>query len=204
MWHEEDLRPGGAEGMGGAIGGLQFWNGHTGTDFRAGREFWVRQLLAGRRLFPIGANDAHGNLNRNIGVKTPLFSLYENRKHVFGNVRTVVWAARKSLEGIQEGLRQGPVVCTDGPFVNLGLEEGILLVAARSSRDFGALEKIALFSGKKGETGENLVKEWNLDKGPMDFSEFTEPPTGVAYLRAEARTAGKRFAMTSPLFLTPG
>ena len=164
----------------------------------------MRQLLAGRRLLPIGANDAHGDLNRNIGVKTPLFSLYESRKHVFGHVRTVVRANRKTLEGIQEGLRQGPVVCTDGPFVNLGLEEGILLVAARSSRDFGALEKIALFSGKKGQAGETLVKEWNLERGPMDFTEFTTPPAGVTYLRAEARTAGKRFALTSPLFLSPG
>lgn len=204
MWHEEDLRSGGAAGMGGAaVGGLQFWNGHTGTDFRTGRDFWVRQLLAGRRLLPIGANDAHGDLNRNIGVKTPLFSLYENRKHLFGHVRTVVRSARKSLEGIQDGLRQGPVVCTDGPFVNLGLEEGILLVAARSSRDFGALEKVALFSGRKGDAGESLVREWNLDKGPMDFTEFMTPPKGAAYLRAEARTVKKGFAMTSPLYLSP-
>lgn len=193
MWHEEDLGHG--------VGGLQFWNGHRGTDFQTGRKFWVDQLLAGRRLFPIGANDAHGDLNRNIGVKTPLFSLYENRKHVFGNVRTVVRSGRKTVADVQGALRRGDLFCTDGPFLTLGLEEGTLLVAARSSEDFGALEKVALFAGRKGAGSETMVKEWNLENGPLEFSEFLGPPPGAAYLRAEARTSGKRFALTAPLFL---
>jgi hypothetical protein len=114
----------------------------------------------------------------------------------------VVQASRKSVDGVQEGLRKGALVCTDGPFVNLGLEEGTLLVAARSTGDFGSLEKIALFSGRKGDAGESLVKEWTLEKGPLDFAEFMAPPVGATYVRAEARTASRKFALTSPLFLT--
>lgn len=198
MWHEPDLRPAGASR---GIEGLQFWNGQRGKDFREGREFWVSQLLAGRRVFPIGANDAHGDLNRNIGVRTPLFSLYENRNHVFGNVRTVVKSAKKSLEGIQDGLRSGQILCTDGPFLSLEMEEGIILVAARSSEDFGTFEKVSVLAGRKGDRSETLVGEWTLDDGPLDFSQFTAPPSGAFYIRAEARTATKRFALTSPLFL---
>lgn len=202
MWHEPDLSPkGAARSDARGVNGLQFWNGHRGDDFQAGRAFWVQQLLAGKRLFPIGANDAHGDLNRNIGVKTPLFSLYENRRHVFGHVRTVVRSGRKSVEDIQAGLRQGHIVCTDGPFLSLGCEEGTLLASARSSEDYGGLEKIALFAGRKGGTAETLVKEWDLEKGPLDFSEFAALPAGATYVRAEARTSSKRFALTSPLFL---
>lgn len=219
MWHEQDMpRVGATQGVGGGGGGLtglQFWNGHRGNDFQLGRDFWVKQLLEGKRLLPIGANDAHGDLNRNIGVKTPLFSLYENRRHVFGHVRTVVRASKKSVEGIQDGLRNGPVTCTDGPFLSLGMEEGILLVAARSSVDYGTLEKIALYAGRKGEGKERLVKEWDLGNGlkagtgqeaaggPMQFSEFLKPPARVDYVRAEARTVFKGFALTSPLWFSP-
>lgn len=198
MWHEPDVARSGDRG----VGGLQFWNGHRGTDFQEGRDFWVQRLLAGERLFPIGSNDAHGDLNRNIGVKTPLFSLYENRRHVFGHVRSVVRASRKTIEGIQEGLRQGPVLCTDGPFLSVGMEEGVLLVAARSNEDYGPLEKVALFAGRKGQGAETLLKDWTLEKGPFDLSEFVMPPAGATYVRAEARTQGKRFALTSPLFLS--
>lgn len=200
MWHEPDIRPQGAPR---GIEGLQFWNGHRGTDFQEGRDFWVEQLLSGKRLFPIGANDAHGDLNRNIGVKTPLFSLYENRKHVFGNVRTVVQAGRKSVEGIQEGLRRGSICCTDGPFLSLSLEGAGLVISARSSVDSGSLEKVSLLAGRKGGAGEIRVGEWNLQKGPMDFSETRDLPEGALYVRAEVRTASKRFALTSPLFLSP-
>jgi hypothetical protein len=194
MWHEQDLSPG--------IDGLQFWNGHRGRDFSEGRDFWVSQLLAGKRISPIGANDAHGDLNRNIGVKTPLFSLYHNRNHVFGRVRTVVHSREKTIAGIQAGLASGKMVCTDGPFLHLHQGEKGIRLEGKSTPDFGNFEKVSVLAGRKGEARETQVREWTWEKpGPSDFAEAVEIPAGATYVRAEARTSEKRFALTSALFL---
>ena len=157
--------------------------------------------MAGKRLSPIGANDAHGDLNRNIGVKTPLFSLYQNRNHVFGHVRTVVESKAKTLAGIQAGLSSGKLFCTDGPFIDLRREASKGRIEVRTTMDFGALEKVTLLAGRKGDAKEFSVQEWQWPKdGPLHFSEAFGIPTGVAYVRAEALTSGKRFALASPLF----
>lgn len=194
MWHEQDLSP--------KIDGLQFWNGHRGQDFTEGREFWVSQLLAGRRISPIGANDAHGDLNRNIGVKTPLFSLYHNRNHVFGRVRTVVHSRERTIAGIQAGLASGRMVCTDGPFLHLHGDAGETRLNGKSTPDFGVFQKITVMAGRKGESKETQVRAWSWESaGPLDFSEAFEVPAGTTYVRAEARTAEKRFALTSALFV---
>jgi hypothetical protein len=198
MWHEQDVGP---HALGHAVQGLQFWNGHRGRDFTEGRAFWVKRLLEGRRLFPIGANDAHGDLNRNIGVKTPLFSLYQSRNHVFGRVRTVVQSARKSIAGIQEGLRAGRICCTDGPFLSLVPDNGGCRIQAQASADFGRLEKVSLLAGVPGQGREVQAGEWVLEKGPLSFEARAEVPAGAAYLRAEVRTDAHRFALSSPLFL---
>lgn len=195
MWHAKDLD------SAGEIQGLQFWNGHRGTDFMEGRSFWVQQLLRGKRLSPIGANDAHGDLNRNIGVKTPLFSLYHSRKHVFGNVRTVVRSEGKTLGSIKLGLASGRLFCTDGPFLDLRQVAEGLRLEGTSSDDYGGLRKVTVLAGKKGEAREFPVREWNWEKdGPSGFSETLDIPAGASYVRAEANTHGNRFALTAPVF----
>lgn len=198
MWNERDL----AFDSGRRVDGLQFWNGHTGTDFREGRAFWVRQLLAGKRLLPVGANDAHGDLNSNIGVKTPLFSLYQARNHVFGHVRTVVRSEEKTIAGIQAGLRAGQVCCTDGPFLALSASGNGAQVSAATTEDFGSLRRVVVFSGRKGDDRETVVKDWTWDSGgPLDFSEACSAPAGSLYLRAEAHTIDDRLAIAAPMFL---
>lgn len=201
MWHEKDLN---STAGGRSVDGLQFWNGHRGGDYSDGRDFWISQLLAGRRISPIGANDAHGDLNRNIGVKTPLFSLYQNRNHVFGHVRTVVRAREKTIAGIQAGLASGKTFSTDGPFLNLEEENGGIRLLGKSIPDFGGFSKITIFSGKRGEGKERSVRAWTWEgeTGPLDVSEPIEIPAGASYLRAEARTTGKRFALTAPVYLS--
>ena len=166
-----------------------------------GRDFWVQQLLRGKRLSPIGANDAHGDLNRNIGVKTPLFSLYQNRKHVFGNVRTVVRSEHRTIAGIKAGLASGRLFCTDGPFLNLSREQEGLRLDGATSEDFGSLRTISVLAGKKGDTREFPVREWKWEKnGPSGFSEILDIPAGATYVRAEANTHGNRFALGAPVF----
>jgi hypothetical protein len=199
MWHEQDLNP---SPSGRGIDGLQFWNGHRGSDFTEGRGFWVRQLLAGKRIAPIGANDAHGDLNKNIGVKTPLFSLYQNRNHLFGHVRTVVHSEEKSVRGIQRGLASGRTLCTDGPFLSLHGEVGSVRFECASIPDYGGFTKVAAFAGVRGEDRERPAGEWNWDgTGPLAIAESAGVPAGAIYVRLEARTSGNRFALTAPIYL---
>ncbi len=198
MWHEQDVARQGAR----AVDGLQFWNGTRSSDFYAGREFWIKRLLNGERLSPIGANDAHGDLNQNVGVKTPLFSLYKNRNHIFGNVRTVVHAAEKSIVGIQAGLKSGRVVCTDGPFISLESCMKGVRVEARSTIDWGGLETVRIWGGQFGASGEIDLKKWSWREGPpFHVSEDLPLPAKLDYVRAETTTSEKKFAMTSPLYL---
>jgi hypothetical protein len=199
MWHERDLRPN-ARIRG--IDGLQFWNGNRGVAFSEGRDFWIQRLLAGERITPIGANDAHGDLNRCIGVKTPLLSLYHNRNHVYGNVRTVVKAPEHSLEGIQAGLSSGRLVCTDGPFLDLESAGPGASLSGSSNVDFGAFVKVTVWAGKRGEPKETKLQAWSWENGgPFDILESIAAPAGAAYLRAEAETAGRRLALTAPVYL---
>jgi hypothetical protein len=202
MWETEDVASNKAGGR--QVQGLQFWNGKRGRDFYAGRAFWIKQLLAGEHLYPIGANDAHGDLNQNIGVKTPLFSLYQNRSHVFGNVRTVVHSKSKTLEGIQAGLASGHLFCTDGPALILTHLSSSVCIEAKSSVDFGSIEKLTLFAGQSGEKEELQLKVWTFEKDVTQyFTETYQIPLGVQYLRAEVETHSKKFAITSPIFLDP-
>jgi hypothetical protein len=198
MWHEPDLRP---AGYSRGVDGLQFWNGHRGRDFSEGRAFWVSRLLAGERISPIGANDAHGDLNRCIGVKTPLFSLYQNRNHVYGHVRTVVHAPERTVAGIQAGLAAGRLCCTDGPFLDLERAGGSGLVVAHSIPDYGPLARVAVWSGRRGESRESLVRSWSWDaQGPMEVRETLSLPADSLYVRAEAATSEKRFALSAPAY----
>jgi hypothetical protein len=199
MWHTKDLRP---EGSPRGVDGLQFWNGHRGSDYAEGREFWIARLLAGERISPIGANDAHGDLNRCIGVKTPLFSLYQNHNHLYGHVRTVVRTQDRTVAGIQSALAGGRLCCTDGPFLHLGNGTDGFEADARTTSDFGPFAKISVWAGRKGEAKEVPVKTWTWDSaGPLQVRERVSPPGGIAYLRAEAITTEKRFVLTAPVYL---
>ena len=72
------------------VRGIQFWNGIRDEGFQLGKAWWIEELGKGNFLLPIGGNDAHGDMNDTTFVRLPLFSLGNNRHHVFGKVRTVV------------------------------------------------------------------------------------------------------------------
>ena len=198
MWHEPDLRPDPAKR---GVDGLQFWNGNRGGDYSEGRQFWVDQLLAGKRISPIGANDAHGDLNRCIGVKTPLLSLYQNRNHLYGNVRTVVHAPARTVAGIQAGLASGRLFCTDGPYLELYADGDAFRLRGASTADFGGFGKVSVWAGRRGATKEIAAGAWDLAGSGMEFAEAITVPAGALYLRAEAHTSEKRFALTAPVYL---
>lgn len=198
IWHPEDLRPG--------LSGLQFWNGGTGTDFLNGRAFWVRRLLQGERWLPGGGTDAHGDLNRNTAVKTPLFSLRQHREQRMGSVRTwIPLPGKTTLDGVLRGLSEGGTLVGNGPWIGLERElSGAVRVTGRSSADFGPIRRMVIFSGLKGAISEmSQAVDPHEGKGNLSFETElrVELPPDARYLRAEIFTTAGNRALTSPVWL---
>jgi len=207
------------------LSGLQIWNGRRDNGLWKGRRRWIRLLLRGRRLNLIGGNDAHGNFNRFRQLRLPFVALRESDDQIFGRVHTYVHCPRGlSRAQILEGLKQGRTVTTDGPFINLTMKDeqehaslpgGDLRgkrftvgLSARSSPDFGALQRVDLYRGTIGGQ-ERRIR--SLRRG-RDFQRMyevrlethLEGSGGPAYLRAEAVSglgSRARLAMTNPIWL---
>lgn len=197
-WREEDLSP---SPSGRSVRGLQFWNGNLGADYRDGKAFWIRQLLRGARLLPIGANDAHGDFNRNTGVRFPLLRLKQGRGHVFGKVRTLVPSLGRDADSLRAAFRGQSCVCTDGPFAELHREDGILRIAAFTTGDFGELRSISLLGAAAGEDRERLLADWTFEAGPLHFAERLPLPLTSGYARLEVVTRRGRRALTAAVFM---
>jgi hypothetical protein len=187
-----------------ALRGLQFWNGSRSTDFIDGRRFWVEALLQGRRYLPIGANDAHGDFNQNVGVKFPLFSLYRGRNHVLGKVRTLFPAPTHGLADLQNAALGSVCTATDGPFLSLLPESTTngtrLQLTARSTADFGVVNKISVLGGTLGDRQERRLFE--VTPASFDFETSLNVAPECTYMRAEAETSHGRFALTSAYFVS--
>jgi hypothetical protein len=205
-WRAEDLTRGHGNGAN-AVRGLQFWNGNLGSDYRNGKAFWIEHLLSGHYLLPIGANDAHGDFNRNTGVKFPLVSLKQGRNHVFGRVRTVVPAPARDIESLRAAFRPGALgasdrcLATDGPFAELAHAGGGLRVTASTTLDFGALQSVTVYGAASGEFSERMLADWRFDttenSGPLHFGESLRLDLTSGYARLEAITRRGRRGMTA-------
>jgi len=172
------------------ICGIEFWNGFRGRDFYDGRELWVKCLLAGHRLLPIGGNDSHGDLNDYTAVKQPLWSLKCNSEHVFGQVRTVIPNTGKTpFSEIPKNL-----YITDGPA--LWFENGKL--HAKSTEDFGKFLSITIFRGCQGK--QNFEKKEEMQISDSYELDFEIPLNDSLYMRAECETSCGKFAMTMAIY----
>jgi hypothetical protein len=217
-WGPDDYRHDG-------LSGLQAWNGRRDEGLWKGRRRWIRLLLGGRRLFLIGGNDAHGNFNRFRQLRLPFLSMRESQEQIFGRVHTYVHCpGGLNREGILRALSKGRAVTTDGPFAHLTVSDehgrkvmpgddaagGRFTVglSARSSSDFGALERIDLFRGSIGGR-ERRIRSYRRGR---DFDQrhevvlktHLEGEGRPAYLRAEAASGlgdRARLAMTNPVWL---
>ena len=198
-WNESDISfPSKAQSIS-PIHGLQFWNGHLGSDYRLGKAFWVEQLLKGNPILPIGANDAHGDFNQNIGVKTPLFSLYQSRTHLFGKVRTLIPSPSKDIASLQKAFSQKKCLCTDGPFMDFFQKESVFHLDAKSNVDFGSLSTILIYGAEKGESQEKILYESHPNSGSMEYATDLPMPRN-GYVRAEVITQKGCRALTSAQF----
>jgi len=172
------------------ICGIEFWNGFRGHDFYEGRDLWIKSLLAGHKLLPLGGNDSHGDLNSYTAVKQPLWNLKCNTEHVFGQVRTVIPNTGKTpFTEIPKNL-----YITDGPA--LWFENGKL--HAKSTEDFGKFLSITIFRGCEGEP--NFEKKEEMKVGDFYEFDFEIPLNNSLYVRAECETNCGKFAMTAAIY----
>jgi len=172
------------------ICGIEFWNGFRGRDFYEGRDLWIKSLLSGHKLLPLGGNDSHGDLNDYTAVKQPLWSLKCNSEHVFGQVRTVIPNTGKiPFSEIPKNL-----YITDGPA--LWFEDGKLY--AKSTEDFGKFLSITIFRGCEGEP--NFEKKEEMKIGDLYGFEFEISLNDNLYVRAECETTCGKFAMTMAIY----
>jgi len=204
---------------------LQFWNGSQDTGFYRGRAFWVQQLLKGKTLLPWAANDAHGDFNWSRSVHLPLFSLRQNKNHLFGKCRTLIpYSGPPNLQGLLKKLENCPVICTDGPFLSVELQGNLLQVDARSNSDFGPWKSIRLFAGVPDNTKKPDPINYKEDM-IFDFYKNNTEPQNIAntskelqnshlyvhtytyscqsehlYYRLEGRTVKNNLVLTSALF----
>ncbi|MEX2115520.1 MAG: CehA/McbA family metallohydrolase [Bacteroidota bacterium] len=207
----------------GRLIGVQFANGSQ-TGFQRGIAQWVSALLKGNRLFAIAGNDAHGNFNRFRQLKIPFVAIDESNEHRFGEMRTAAILGSVVTErSVLDAIKSGRCVITNGPIATLaarneagkaggvgtsvwGSEFGIT-IEARSTPEFGALEKIWLWWGTIGSRSEECI----LKEGTGDYSfskQLSINMKDAGYIRLEVRTSASNdfdqaphFCLTNPIWI---
>ena len=186
-WHAEDL----LQNSKNPIAALEFWNGSRDKGFELGRAFWISELEKGNYILPLGGNDAHGDLNEYTGVKIPLFQLKQSYAHVFGYVRTVVQGSDPLT-----AFRGKNLYVTDGPALWWTRENDSVTFHFKSSKDFGKLKKLTLFAVESASKKEAPVQAQLFQNSDYE-AQVQISLDGKKYVRAEAETEFKRFALTS-------
>jgi hypothetical protein len=210
------------------LNGLQIWNGSL-EGMEEGVARWRELLLAGKKLFIIAGNDAHGNFNRFRQVGIPHLKMREHHWHLFGRTRTAVLLNDQlTLSSLMSALRNGSAGITTGPMFDLQmicangrrarLGETIIepaksfFVQAISSPEFGKLEKVVVWLGDLHARRERVLFESADFADPFSFSQTLplDLPLGKFYLRGEAHSAGSEFlpqrslpcrALTNPIWI---
>lgn len=186
-WHAEDLHRSSKN----PIRALEFWNGSRDGGFFLGRKLWISELEGGNFILPLGGNDAHGDLNEYTGVKIPLFKLKKSDAHVFGKVRTVFCG-----NDPVKALFQKNLYVTDGPALWWERSEGLARFHFLSSPDFGRLKALKFFAQTLDSAHEAPI-EIPAQSVSAYEAVFEISLEKFRYVRAEAETDFKKFALTS-------
>ncbi len=158
---------------------VQSINGGNAKETEAGIRQWVRFLLKGRKRTLIAGNDAHGSFARNRHISIPFVYLRESLRHRFGVWKTSVFIRDfdRRPETILQAVRQGQVMVTNGPFVNLqargngdwipmgGQIDKIkeIRLQVRSTREFGAVQNIRILGGDLRQRKETVLWQKTFD-----------------------------------------
>jgi len=210
------------------LNGMQIWNGSL-EGMEEGVARWRDLLLAGKKLFIIAGDDAHGNFNRFRQVGLPHLKMREHHWHLFGRTRTAALIEDQlTSSSLISALRNGRACITTGPMLNLQiicvngrharLGETItqpvksFFAQAISSTEFGKLEKVIIWLGDLQTRREQVLFEISNFVDPFSFSQTLplDLPVGKYYLRGEAHSAGSEFlperalpcrALTNPIWI---
>ena len=210
------------------LNGLQIWNGAP-AGMEEGAARWRELLLAGKKIFIIAGNDAHGNFNRFRQVGMPHLTMREHHGHLFGRTRSAALSGDQlTLSSLMAALRNGRACITTGPLLNLQIicENGrtgrlgetiteppkSFFVQAISSPEFGKLEKLIVRLGDLQAHREQVLFETVDFTDPFSFSQTLplDLPAGQFYLRGEMYSAGSAFlpeqslpccALTNPIWV---
>ncbi len=202
--------------------GLQIWNG-TEEGLEKGKEIWIKLLLQGRRIFISGGNDAHGNFNRFRQIGIPFLTMRENHQHLFGKIRTGVLLDKKlSLHALVQAFKNGRMIVTNGPFVNIRAANGqghtalsgdtvsgnnfIITAECLSTPEFGNFKELRLFKGNMIVKHESLVYSVRDFSAPFKHNDILEIKSmnEPAYIRAElySELHGRELkCFTNPIWL---
>ncbi len=200
------------------LSGYQIINGHLENGFQRGKQIWIKQLLKGYRHYIYAGNDAHGSFNRFREMNIPLLCLQESQRQLFGHFRTGVRSNKSmSVYNLIYNLKEGPVIISNGPFINLRLETpenkshpiGAQLyqaprkihIYAQSTPHFGSLKKIIIYLGDFEQQQEFTYQSVAISSKNRD--ELTIPINNLpvrGYFRAELYTHRDTFALTNPIW----
>ncbi len=201
-WHADDL----ATDSQNPIAGIQFFNGTRDAGFLEGKNFWIQELQKENYLFPIGGNDAHGDLNHSVSVSLPLFKLRQNKNHVFGNVRTVIQTAAVTQSELTKAFSSfknktpNSLYITNGPALWFERHADFVSFFAKTNREIGFLKHIKIFGRKRLLNGRLDNKETLLPESlilPPAECEIRLHFSDYAYLRAETETEFGTIALTA-------
>ena len=211
-WTNADMRAPG-------LHGLQFLNGADRAEERRGLLLWKNLLLAGKKLFILAGNDAHGNFSRTRQIGVPFVNIAENQQHLLGAWRTGLFLSPGKLtqQRLIAGLKSGNYFVTNGPAVRIAAKTAgrkfvmgsncplpeELTVEALSSPEFGALTKITVLAGIAGQKEERIV--FSAEPGTFTFSQKIVVPGGepILYFRAQAESRNDRAytGYTNPIWI---
>ena len=207
-WGEDDLRLN-------RLRGIQFANGKQDEGFRDGYRTWIRLLLEGRKAVTIAGNDAHGNFNRFRQIGIPFFSIVERGDQMFGVMRTGIFTSSKTEAGILQALRRGACIISDGPVANLtrprdrsqtalGTSQRgrsiALDIHAVSTREYGPIQTVTVFSGSIGGSSEQVVARYDGHGAFSLFRSMRTPKELTGYVRVEVSTSAENEAGRVPHF----
>ncbi|MCB0282755.1 MAG: CehA/McbA family metallohydrolase [Calditrichae bacterium] len=216
-WNVEDARDKN-------LTGVQIINGHGEDKLAKAIQFWKSLLLQGYKKYALAGNDAHGNYGRNRSIQIPFISISETYTQIFGNWRTDVFLGKKdrSVKNFIQALKNGNYSMSNGPALDMKIINNdnteytsgstvsnphSILLKAKSTKEFGQLEKYYIYHGDIKNSQEVVYKSGTCtDIYELEIKVPIESISQKGYFRAEIQSRGPKghhFAFTNPIWIEP-
>ena len=194
QWDSEDLKS--------DLDALQSFNGSFLQAWKRAKALWLNMLAENRPLPLLAGNDAHGDFNRYRAIKTPFLSIYDNFQRFMGYGKTGIYGSCTTAAEVVRKVRNGETFISTGPYISINYSEKYddfavgnhlrtaerekLYVHCVTTREFGGLESLSVFSGKPGTT-EKLIYSTGFAPDTRKVNAPVTIPYSTAglYLRAE-------------------